>query len=102
MLTAIQLVSDDNEESNAGPEGVDGDGDFTEDSCDFPTRGSNDLLIGVFIGDLNRADVSSQNSKPSILDSFYSTSLINNSCDEHVNLLPSANRELSGSEEKLI
>lgn len=67
MLTAIQLVSNDNEESNAGPKGVDGDGYFTEDSCDFPARGSNDLLIGVFIRDLNGADKSSQ---PFILDPF--------------------------------
>lgn len=69
-LTAIQLVSDDNEESNTSPKGVDSDGYFTEDSCDFPTCGSNDLLIGVFIGDLNGADGSSHNSKRSILDSF--------------------------------
>lgn len=72
MLTAIQLVSDDDEESNAGPKGIDSDGYFTEDSCHFPTRGSNHLLIGVFIGDLDRADVSSQNSKLSIPDSFSS------------------------------
>lgn len=57
MLTAIQLVSDDNEESDAGPKGVDGDRYFTEDACNLPARGSNDLLIGAFIGDLNRADV---------------------------------------------
>lgn len=60
MLTAIQLVSDDNEESNAGPKGVDGDGYFTEDSCDLPARGSNHLLIGAFIRDLKGADRSSQ------------------------------------------
>lgn len=62
MLTAIQLVSDDNEESNTSPKGVDSDRYITEDSCDFPTCGSNHLLIGVFIGDLKRADVSSQTS----------------------------------------
>lgn len=95
------MVSDDNEESNTSPKGVDSDRYFREDSCDFPTCGSNNLLIGVFIGDLNRADVSSQNSKLSILDSFFSL-FLNISCDEHVNLLHSANRELSGSEEKLI
>lgn len=67
MLTAIQLVSNDNEEGNAGPKGVDGDGYFTEDSCDLPARGSNDLLIGVFIRDLNGADKSSQ---PFILEPF--------------------------------
>lgn len=67
MLTAIQLVSNDNEEGNAGPKGVDGDGYFTEDSCDLPARGSNDLLIGVFIRDLNGADKTSQ---PFILEPF--------------------------------
>lgn len=72
LLTAIQLISDDNEESNTSPKGVDSDRYFTEDSCDFPTCGSNNLLIGVFIGDLNRADVSTQDSKLSILESFFS------------------------------
>lgn len=62
MLTAIQLVSDDNEESDTGPKGVDGDRYLTEDPCDLPACGPDDLLIGAFIRDLVRADVLSQNS----------------------------------------
>lgn len=53
-LTSLQLVSDDDEERDTGPEGVDSDGDFTEDPRDFPTSGSNNLLIGAFITDLKR------------------------------------------------
>lgn len=85
MLTAIKLVSNDNEESNAGPKGVDGDGYFTEDSCDFPARGSNDLLIGVFIRDLNGADKSSQ---PFILDpfSFHSSAFHRRCTTKHASL----------------
>lgn len=55
-LTAIQLVSNDDEEGDTSPEGVDGNGDFTRDSCYFPTSGSDDLLIGAFITDLKKAD----------------------------------------------
>lgn len=56
MLTAIQLVSNDNKESNTGPKGVDGNRYFTEESCDFPTSGSNNLLIGAFVTDLKKPD----------------------------------------------
>lgn len=56
MLTAIQLVSNDDKESNASPKGVDSNRYFTEDPCDFPTSSSNDLLIGVLIRDLKKAD----------------------------------------------
>lgn len=56
MLTAFQLVSDDDEESDTGPKGVDGDRYFTEDACDFPTSGSDNFLIGAFIADLKRVD----------------------------------------------
>jgi len=59
-LTAIQLVSNDDEESDTSPKGVDGNGDFTCDSCYFPTGGSDDLLIGAFITDLKRAKGSLQ------------------------------------------
>lgn len=55
ILTAIQLVSDDDKESNASPKGVDSNRYFTEDPCDFPTSSSNNLLIGVFIRDLKKA-----------------------------------------------
>lgn len=73
VLTAIQLVSDDNEEGNTSPKGVDSDGYFTEDSCDLPTCGSNNLLIGVFIGDLERADGSSQTGRaPVVLQQAFS------------------------------
>lgn len=51
-LTSLQLVSNDDEESYAGPKSVDGDGDFTQDPGDFATSGSNDLLVGAFITDL--------------------------------------------------
>lgn len=61
MLTAIQLVSNDNEESDTGPKGVDGDRYFTEDPCDLSARGPDNLLIGAFIRDLVRSDASSQN-----------------------------------------
>lgn len=54
ILTAIQLVSNDDKEGNTGPKGVDSDGYFTYDSCDFPTRGSNNLLIGAFVTDLKK------------------------------------------------
>lgn len=56
ILTTIQLVSDDNKEGNTSPKGVDGDGHFTCDSRDFPTSGSDDLLIGAFIADLKKPD----------------------------------------------
>ena len=51
-LTSVQLVSDDDEESNAGAEGVNSDGDLTDDPHDLPTRGSHNLLIGALVTDL--------------------------------------------------
>lgn len=54
ILTAIQLVSYDNEESNAGPKCVDSDGYFTQDTGDFTASGSNNLLIRALIADLKK------------------------------------------------
>lgn len=56
MLTAFQLVSNDDEESDTGPKGVDSDRYLTEDPCDFPTSGSDNFLISAFIADLKRED----------------------------------------------
>ncbi len=54
ILTAIQLVSNDDKEGNTSAKGVDSDGYFTYDSCDFSTRGSNNLLIRAFVTDLKK------------------------------------------------
>lgn len=51
-LTVFQLVTDDDEESDASTKGVHGDGDFTQDARDLPTGGADDLLIRAFITDL--------------------------------------------------
>ena len=51
-LTLVLLVPDDDEEGDAGPEGVGGNGDLTQHACQLATHSPHHLLVGPLIAGL--------------------------------------------------
>ena len=51
-LTLVLLVSDDDEESDAGAKGVDSNGHFAQHARDLPADGPHDLLVGPLVAGL--------------------------------------------------
>lgn len=51
-LTFVLLVPDDDEEGDAGPKGVGGNGDLTQYACQLATHSPHHLLVGPLIAGL--------------------------------------------------
>lgn len=51
-LTLVLLVPDDDEEGDAGPEGVGGNGHLTQHACQLATHSPHHLLVGPLIAGL--------------------------------------------------
>lgn len=55
-LTLVQLISDDDEEGYAGAEGVDHNGDLTDDTQNFSTHSTDHFLIRALVAHLKNEE----------------------------------------------